>query len=371
MKILHIYQKYLHDSQGGLEQAIFQICSATKHLGAQNRILTLGNHSGRTEILRDEARVHSYGRSLEVASCGFSWTMLKNFHKEVQWADLVHYHYPWPFADFLHILCQVQRPVVLTYHSDIVRQKILGLLYSPLMFKFLSSVNRIVATSDNYLRSSKVLAGYTNKTSVISLGLKPDTYTEATLENIYAWERKLGRNFFLFIGVLRYYKGLYTLLEAVRNAPFKTVIVGDGPLKTDLINRAGDRGLQNVCFTGFLSDEDKIALLKLCRAVVFPSSLRSEAFGMTLLEGLMLGKPLISCRLGTGTDYVNLHNETGLVVEPGNPSALRSAMDHLHDNTQDVERFSNNARKRFKNYFSSEIMGRKYVQLYSELMNQV
>ncbi len=371
MKILHIYHKYLHDSQGGLEQAIYQICKATGASGIHNRILTLGRHSGFKSIIRDEAQLHSYGLSFEIASCGFSWPALKSFRHEIQWADLVHYHYPWPFADLMHTLFRVQTPAVLTYHSDIVRQKTLDMLYSPLRSRFFSSVGRIVATSENYLTSSKVLAGYREKTSVIPLGIDPDTYPEADPETLSTWEQKAGRNFFLFVGVLRYYKGLHILLEAVRNAPFTTIIAGDGPLRPELVDRAAALGLQNVRFPGSLSERDKIALLQLCRAVVFPSFLRSEAFGMTLLEGLMLGRPLISCRLGTGTDYVNLHNETGLVVEPGDPVSLRRAMDYLHENRKEAERFSINAGQRFKNLFSAKIMGSEYIRLYSELLKQV
>jgi glycosyltransferase involved in cell wall biosynthesis len=84
--------------------------------------------------------------------------------------------------------------------------------------------------------------------------------------------------------------------------------------------------LSTIHFLGFLSNEDKVALLTLCYAVLFPSHLRSAAFGISLLEGAMYGKPLISSEIGTGTSFINIANETGLVVQPSDPLALRQAM---------------------------------------------
>ena len=78
--------------------------------------------------------------------------------------------------------------------------------------------------------------------------------------------------------------------------------------------------------------EDKIALLHLCYGFIFPSHLRSEAFGISLLEAATVGRPMISCEIGTGTTFVNAANETGLVINPGSPLALREAMQYLLDN---------------------------------------
>jgi len=95
-----------------------------------------------------------------------------------------------------------------------------------------------------------------------------------------------------------------------------------------------ETGLSNIHFLGFLPDEDKVALLTLCYAVLFPSHLRSEAFGISLLEGAMYGKPLISSEIGTGTSFINIANETGFVVPPSDPLALRQAMQTLWQNPE-------------------------------------
>src|SRR5690606_15618876 len=140
------------------------------------------------------------------------------------------------------------------------------------------------------------------------------------------WREQFPRPFFLFVGVLRYYKGLRTLLAAARSSDIDTVIVGDGPMKPQLTAYAKEHNLSHVHFVGALPDADKTALLELSSGLIFPSHLRSEAFGLSLVEASMFGKPMISCEIGTGTSYVNLNGQTGIVVPPQNPEALSAAM---------------------------------------------
>ena len=180
---------------------------------------------------------------------------------------------------------------------------------------------------------------------------------------------RYGRDFFLFVGVLRYYKGLHLLLEAARNATFRVVIVGTGPEEKRLHEMAKSMRLDNVVFTGYIDDKDKIALLRLCRAFVLPSHLRSEAFGVCLLEAAMSGKPMVTTNAGTGTSYVNINEETGLVVDPDCPEALRQAMERLDCNQDEAIRMGQIARSRFESIFTSDSMGQQYAELYEQLVN--
>ena len=119
------------------------------------------------------------------------------------------------------------------------------------------------------------------------------------------WKRVIGQNFFVFVGVLRYYKGLHILMEAAQNSAWPVVVIGAGPVENALREQARELGLLNVKFLGGVSEEDKVAILKLSYALVFPSHLRSEAFGISLLEGAMFGKPLISSEIGTCLLYTS------------------------------------------------------------------
>ena len=182
------------------------------------------------------------------------------------------------------------------------------------------------------------------------------------------WRERLGERFFLFVGVMRYYKGLHILLEALKGVDYPVVIVGAGPLEVELHAQAAALGLRNVQFLGRLDDEDKAALLELSYAIVFPSDLRSEAFGISLLEGAMYGKPMISSEIGTGTSYINSHGETGLVVPPSDPPALRQAMRTLWDNPQQAAVMGVKAEARYRQLFSAEEMGRQWAALYEEVL---
>ncbi|MEA3276550.1 MAG: glycosyltransferase family 4 protein [Pseudomonadota bacterium] len=371
LRVLHVYRAYFPDPQGGLQEVIRQICLNTRPYGIESRVLTLSPQTDPPVIRREEADVYRFPLHLEIASSGFSASALSGFRELVRWADLINYHFPWPFADVLHLLARVSKPAVLTYHSDIVRQRGLLQLYRPLMHYFLGRMDRIVATSPNYLASSAVLQKYADKVEVIPLALDEASYPQPDGRAVNAWRARTGEGFFLFIGVLRYYKGLHILLEALQGTNLRAVIVGAGPEEQRLKRQAEEIGLDNVLFLGRLDDADKVALIQLCRAIVFPSLLRSEAFGVTLLEGAMFGKPLISCEIGTGTTYVNRDGETGIVVPPGNPARLREAMMRLDSDPTLAQRLGHGAWDRFEELFTGRVMGEEYARLYRALCQKL
>ncbi len=367
VRILHFYKTYFPESYGGTEQFIYQLALGTAKLGHTVDVLSLAR-----DVTRPEIRVgnHTAFRSrlaFEVASTGFSLSVISRFRELARLADVVHYHFPWPFMDVVHFATQSTTPSVLTYHSDIIRQRGLLAIYRPLMSRFLSSVDRIVATSPNYLATSDVLTLYRHKTTVIPIGLDEATYPQPSAHTRKRWIDRVGSDFFIFVGALRYYKGLHILLDAIADAPFKVVIVGSGPMEAELKQHAARLHLSNVQFLGSVSDEDKVALIELSSAVVFPSHLRSEAFGISLLEGAMFGKPLISSEIGTGTSFTNVDRETGIVVAPSDPAAFRGAMEQLHNNPQERARMGDGARRRYEKLFTGGLMVSRYLKLYKEL----
>ena len=367
MRVLHVYRTSLPQTQGGAEEMIRQICLGTRRHGVESRVLSLSRSVRPRVVRREEAVVYRARLHLEVASCSLSWQALPMFRRLLGWADLVHYHFPWPFADALHFAARVRQPTVLTYHSDIVRQRALAWLYGPLMRRFLRSMDRIVCTSPNYLASSPVLSRLRAPLEVIPIGLDPTSYPQPTPARLAEVRRRFGAGFFLFVGVLRYYKCLHILIEALRGTPLKAVIAGAGPTEAQLKRQARNLGLGNVVFAGHVSDETKTALLALSRAVVFPSYLRAEAFGVGLLEGAMQGRPLVSTEVGSGTSHVNVDGETGLVVAPASPAALRSAMTRLNACPALAARLGLGAQQRFARLFTGALMGDRYARLYAAL----
>lgn len=370
MRVLHVYRTYFPDTQGGLEEVIRQICLNTQGLGAESRVLAISPDPKAKIVRRKEALVYRPKKTVEVASCSMSIAAFSYFSRLADWADIIHYHHPWPFADILHFFKGVNKPTILTYHSDIVRQKLLSIVYAPLMNKFLKSVDRIVCTSENYFATSEILARYSDKVDIVPIGLDEDSFpvTDPVMDD--RMRAEFGSDFFLFVGVLRYYKGLHILLDAIKDAPYRVVIVGSGPTETELKKQAENLGLTNVVFTGYLPDEEKRSLYKLCAGVVFPSYMRSEAFGVTLLEGAIHSKPLISTEVGSGTSHVNIDGETGLVVTPGSSRALRGAMDQLHARPDMAELMGKRARARYERLFTGALMGNRYFDIYRQLLGQ-
>ena len=367
LRVLHVYRTYFPDSQGGIEEVIRQICLYTKSRDIDNRLLALSANPVPQVLRHNEVKVYRARRDIEVASCGMSLQARAMHERLAEWSDLIHYHFPWPFGDILHLTSRVRRPTVLTYHSDIVRQRVLRLIYRPVMNRFLQTVDRIVGTSPNYFATSDVLRRFRDKVEIVPIGLNEHTYPEVSPDIRAEMRSKYGEGFFLFVGVLRYYKGLHILLDAIANAPFRVVIAGSGPTERELLDQARRLRLNNVSFTGYVSNEQKVALLSLCRSVVFPSYLRTEAFGVGLLEGAMFGKALISTEAGSGTSHVNIGGETGLVVDPGSPAALRQAMDRIHGCPDLAEAMGGRARQRFNRLFTGDLMGERYAEIYRSL----
>lgn len=370
MRVLHFYKTYYPDSWGGVEQAVRQMCVGTGHLGVHNDVLTLTRHDGPAQIAFEGHTVHRVRQDFEIASTGFSFGAIGQLARLARQADVIHYHFPWPFMDLAHLAARVNKPYVVTYHSDIVRQKNLLRLYAPLMHRFLRGAHAIVATSPNYLASSPVLRRYAGHTRVITFGLDKDGYRTPPAAVRERWRARFGERFFLFVGVLRYYKGLHILLDALAhpvNAQYPVVIVGAGPIEQELKQHAARLGLRHVHFVGAVDEDDKIALLQACYALVFPSHLRSEAFGISLLEGAMFGKPMISSEIGTGTTYINIDNDTGLVVPPDDAPALAAAMRTLWDDRARAAAMGRRAEARYQQLFTAERMAANYHALYHEL----
>lgn len=367
MRVLHFYKTSFPDTMGGVEQVINQIARGANKLGVKTDVLSLTPDRVARTVEIDGYLAHRARLDFHIASTGFSASAFFRFAQLAKQADVIHYHFPWPFMDVVHFATRVKKPTLVTYHSDIIRQKHLLKLYRPLQTKFLASMGRIVAASPNYLATSDVLQQFSHKVSVIPYGLDKASYPQPPPERLQFWREKLGPKFFLFVGVLRYYKGLHILMEAAQGTDYPIVIVGAGPVEDEIKAQAAQLGLRNIHFLGHLPDEDKVALLTLCYGVLFPSHLRSEAFGISLLEGAMYGKPMISSEIGTGTTFINIANETGLVVPPSDPAALRQAMQYLSEHPEQAAEMGRRAEERYWKYFTAEQMVGEYVKLHHEL----
>ena len=369
MKVLHFYKTYLPDTVGGIEQVINQIARSTATLGVTTTVMSLSSKSGERVVEVDGHIVHRCHTNIDIASTPFSISAFYQFRQLAKKADIIHYHFPYPFADILHFACGINKPCLVTYHSDIVKQVQLLKLYRPLQNRFLKVLDAIVTGSPNYLASSSVLSRLKDKVKVIPFGLDKNNYPVPDSSVLNRWEAQFSDRFFLYIGVLRYYKGLHILIDAAKKSNHPILIVGAGPVEKKLKAQALKANLKNIHFLGFVNEIDKVALLTLAYAVVFPSNLRSEAFGISLLEGAMYGKPLISCKIGTGTTFINIDKETGLVVPPNDADALHKAMDYIWNNPKEASLMGEKAEARYGKLFTADKMAKSYTRLYHKLLS--
>lgn len=205
MRVLHIFKIYFPDAYGGIEQAIHSLASRSAAHGIESRVLTLSPRGKMVDADASGYAIHRYRRNLDVASTGMSLQFLVNFRREAAWADLLHFHFPWPFGDLAYLMPGIETPAVMTYHSDIVKQTKLLKLYKPIRDRHLARMARIVATSPNYVASSEVLQAWRDKVAVVPCGIA--AVKPRDQEAIWRWRQQIGKRFFVFLGVPRYYKG--------------------------------------------------------------------------------------------------------------------------------------------------------------------
>lgn len=362
MKVLHVFKSMPPETVGGIETFIETLTRNTVDHGIHHTVFTLSSSAKPTEVITPYYRLVKAKRNLHLASTGFSIGALFKFPKYTREADIIHLHFPWPFMDILLIFSRTKKPIVMTYHSDIIKQKRLLTAYKPLMHWLLRKTDAIVATSPQYAQSSSALRQYNDKVSVIPLGIDD---VPRQVSQIPA--KKKQRRYFIFVGALRYYKGLHVLIEAARKVDADIFIAGDGLLRSELEKQA--ENVENVHFLGLIEEEDKHDLLANCVAFVFPSIHRSEAFGISLLEAAAHGKPLITSDIESGIKFVNIHDETGIWVAGGNPDQLGQAMDRLLRDNALRARLSKGARKRFEQFFTSQEMANSYCNLYRGVLS--
>jgi len=282
--------------------------------------------------------------------------------------DVVHYHYPFPFQDILSFFAKSSLPKVVTYHSDIVRQRFTGYLYRPLMRFFLNRADAVVATSPVYKASSCVLQSLKKSPVVIPLAIQAEP-AEFDQSCLAYWKQRVGSDFQLFLGAHRSYKGLPTLVDAAARTRLKLVITGEGMLTEKIMLQVQALGADNISFVGLVTRADQAALLFLSRALVLPSCQRSEAFGIVLLEASRQSTPMITTEIGTATSWVNQHMSTGLVVSPNSQVELEEAMMFMHQSPNEAVKMGLLAKQRFDSMFDVTLMAQSYIKLYQSMIS--
>ena len=288
-------------------------------------------------------------------------------------AALVHVHMPFPLAALGWLGMRGSRPkLVVTYHSDIVRQRRLEPLYGPVLRRFLDGADRILVGSPNMMQHSVWLRPHLHKCEVVPFFVDLEKIDRLMALAGNGPDPAAGsdeRPVILFVGRMVYYKGLEYLLRAMPYVDARLVLVGDGPLRPHLEALADQLRIRGrVTFVGQVTDSDLAAYYRRCSCLVLPSVEPAEAFGLVQLEAMAFGKPVVNTALPTGVPFVSVDGETGITVPPRDVGALVRALRAITGDPSLQQRYGRNARARVEKLFSKERVLRRVSEIYSELL---
>lgn len=371
MRVLQVYKDY-HPVVGGIENHIRLICQGLKAFPEViATVLVTGRARSTAEETIDGVRVIKAGRLATVSSAPLSLSLFAWMRRLD--ADVTHLHFPYPIGELAYLAAGRSPRMVLTYHSDIVRQRYLLQVYKPFLRRVLRRADAITVSNPNYVSSSPFLAPLAGKCVVIPHGADLERFsaTDAVMAQAAAVRGRYAPPLVLFVGLLRYYKGVAYLIEAMQSVDARLLIVGGGPQGEEWRAHTQRLGLTGkVTFLGRVTDEELLALYHASDVFVLPSIHRSESWGAVQVEAMACGKPVICTELGTGTSFVNQDGVTGLVVPPADAAALAGAINRLLADPELRRRFGEAGRRRALREFSAQVMVERLVHLYREVLGR-
>jgi len=358
-RVLHV-GKFYPPHTGGMERVVETLCQATRGL-VENHVLVANAARETIQETRDGVHVTRVGTigaagSVHVAPAFASWL------RKIP-ADLIVFHEPNPWALLSYAIARPRAPLVIWYHSDVLRPALqYALFYAPMARFAYGRARRVIVSSPPLAQHAGVLAPYMDRVRVIPFGIDPTAWTAAPGE-----PGNSGEPFVLFTGRHVSYKGADVLLRALAGSTVRAVIAGDGPKRGEWERLASELGLDGrVTFPGEVSDPELRRLMQACAVFVLPSVTRAEAFGYVQLEAMAAGKPVISTDVPSGVSWVNQDGRTGLVVPAGDADALRAAMRQLLEDAALRSRMGAAGRARVEEEFTIGRLRERLRLLYEE-----
>ena len=381
MRILHV-GKFFHPSHGGIESFLLDLARESAAQGAEQGLIVhaqKGERSGDQDLagypfLRHFDRVRTLG-SLGYApiSPGFSLRLaraLKRFRPE-----LLYLHMPNPSAFWVLTNRQARRiPWIIHWHADASGPEFEGLVrflypvYRPFEQALLSRASRVIVSSQAYLDSSQALQGWHSTCRVVPLGLDPKRIDQGTAESTTQPWGQDGRLRIVAVGRLTPYKGFDVLIRALAATEAELIIVGEGKQRAQLERLIARLQLENrVHLRGAVSDTTRNLLLHSSDLICLPSKNRAEAFGVSVLEAMALGKPALVSRLeGSGLPWLVEDELTGWHVTPGDAAALAERINKLSDNRPALLAAGARAAQRYREHFDIHRVTRRIIEIQQE-----
>jgi len=365
LQVLHV-GKFYPPHMGGIETHLQTICGGLRKSVDVQVIVANDDRTVANEVV-DEVQVVRVPTWLTLASTPLAPAMIAKLR--AYRGDILHLHFPNPMAVMAYLASGYRGPVVVTYHSDMVRQKTLGPLFEPFLHAALRRSSAIITTSPNYLETSRILRRYRERCHVIPLGISIQDFEHCEPSAAAAIRQQYGDRLIVGVGRLVYYKGFEYLIRAMARVPGKLLLIGQGPLRAELGALASELGVADrVVFLGKVDHHRLVACYHAAQVFAFPSIARSEAFGIAQIEAMAAGLPVVNTSLDSGVPFVSLHHQTGLTVQPGNSEQLADAINNLLDHPDLRGSFGQAARQRAKLEFDLRTMVDRTLSLYGRVV---
>jgi glycosyltransferase involved in cell wall biosynthesis len=365
LRVLHV-GKFYPPHMGGIETHLQALCTELRKTLDLRVVVASDDRNTAEEVIRS-VPVARMGTPLTLFSAPLCPGIVSKIRESA--ADIVHIHLPNPTAVLAYLASGHRGRLVFTYHSDTVRQKLLGAVFEPCLHAALRRSSAIIATSPDYRRTSTVLRRYHDRCHVIPYGIALDDFERCDQNAIAAIHRQYGERLILSVGRLVYYKGFEYLIRAMAGVRGKLLIVGDGPLRGKLGDLAASLGLQEkVVFAGEIQNEQVVPYYHAADMFALASVARSEAFGIVQIEAMAAGIPVVNTRLDSGVPFVSQHDRTGLTVTPCDSAELAGALNRLLDDRDLRRSLGSAARLRARQEFSLEAMTSRTLALYDAVM---
>lgn len=373
-KYRHIVQigKYYPPESGGMELMLENISHKLIENGYQNDVLAFDKRMSHTSSKGDNSYIYLKKEQFKIrsmpVSLGYFFWMIRNLYRY----KIVHIHLPNPFALVAYLLSFGKQKLVVHWHSDIIDQKLLYVLVRPFEQYLLKRADRIICTSESYRKGSEPLSAWTSKCVTVPIGIvDPLIRFQGNKNQSLSIYEKFRSKKLLFVGRLVPYKGLKYLVDAMRllDREYSLDIIGDGPLKAEIEDQIKEHSLEyRIRIHGGLCEEEKFNLLEKTGILVLPSVTKNEAFGIVLLEAMAFKTPMISTNIkGSATGTVNIHGETGFVVEPANSLELADHIKKLFNHLENYELFSENCRRNFVDNYMVDQTTKKIISVYKSI----
>lgn len=373
MKVLH-FGRFYNNSFGGIER---QVSLLLPVLGLKNKVANLvaHDHWGYEEVKQPNYPVYkvpSLGLLAGTPICPTMPLVARQLCKSENY-EIAHLHFPDPMSHLAAYFLPAHVRLVISWHSDIIKQRNLLRFYRPFLEHISRRADAIVAATPKHFSSSTQIPQSISedKKHVVPYGID-FSYLDNVQARVQA--KKIRQDFegnqqIFAVGRHVYYKGFEYLIRAMVNLRDTVLLLGgSGPLTESLKQLCAELGLEDrVIFLGRIPDDLLPTYFHSCDVFCMPSVEPSEAFGLVQAEAMACGKPVVCCELGNGVTYVNRHRETGLVVPPRDVCALASALSELLRDEALRLRMGAAANERVRAEFTIEAMTRGMLTIYSQL----